>query len=162
MDLWGFCDIIYVEILLKEQGRKQKMTDKKVIDIEAARSKRKPSRKDKKKVRKPSKKKEKAQLSPRMRKKRNKQIIFTIIVMVVLGGLIGYNAHRIISLKVDNNRLQTEQEKLIKERDDLKEDAKNVNSLEYIEQQARLKLHLVLPGEILYVLPEEESTTDED
>ena len=54
------------------------------------------------------------------------------------------------------NRLQIEQEELKKERDELKEEAKNVKSLDYIEQQARKQLHLVLPGEILYVLPESE------
>ena len=138
------------------------MTEKKVIDIQAARSKRKPSKKDKRKPRKNVNRKQKEQLSPRMRKKKIRNAIVIALIAIISCVVIGCKACSIISLKVDNNRLQKEQAKLIKHRDDLKQDAKNVNSLDYIEQQARLKLHLVLPGEILYVLPEEETTADEN
>lgn len=136
------------------------MTDKKVIDIQAARSKRKPSKKEKRKRDKAIRKEKKAQLSPRMRKKKTRNTVAIALLVMVLCVFIGCKAYKIISLEVDNNRLQKEQEKLIKERDEKKQDAKNVNSLDYIEQQARLKLHLVLPGEILYVLPEEEQADE--
>ena len=130
------------------------MTDKKVIDIQAARSNRNPSKHENKKVKNKSKKKE--PLSPRRRKQRNRRIITTVLVIILLIMTIGFSSYKIITLKLEKNRLQIEQEELKKERDELKEEAKNVKSLDYIEQQARKQLHLVLPGEILYVLPESE------
>ena len=68
---------------------------------------------------------------------------------------VGFSSYKIISLKMEESKLQQEQEQLKEERDALKQEAEDVKSPEYIEKQARDQLHLVLPGEILYMLPEE-------
>lgn len=132
------------------------MTNKKVIDIEAARSKRKPKKKikfsEKSKGKKAGRSKE--PLSPRQKKQRNRKIITFLVIVTVIGLTVGVSAYKMISLKVEKNRLQAEQEELKKEREALKNEAKSVQDLDYIEQQARKQLNLVLPGEILYVLPE--------
>ena len=76
----------------------------------------------------------------------------TLFLVVTVGGM----GVKIVSLKMENKNLKQEQELLKEKRETLKTEKENVNSLDYIEQKAREQLHLVLPGEILYVLPQDE------
>ena len=54
-----------------------------------------------------------------------------------------------------------EQEMLIETRDKLIRELENVNNPEYIEQQARSQLRLVMPGEVLYILPPDNAQEEE-
>lgn len=125
------------------------MSGNNVIDIEAARSKRKKSKK---------KKKEKKPLSPRKKQQIKRKLMIYLLVAGFLILTLGYSTYKIISLKIEENQLQKKQEQLKEERDNLKEEAENVKSPEYIEKEARKQLHLLLPGEILYMLPGEEDS----
>jgi len=68
----------------------------------------------------------------------------------------------IVRLKAENIALKQQQEALEKQRDELKEELKNVNDPEYIREQARKQLRLLNPGEILFIFDEEEPETEEE
>lgn len=133
------------------------VSSKNIINIETARKKKEPSKKKKDLSRK-SKQAEKKNLSPRARKKRNRRRLFYVIVIGIVALILFGFAGKIIALKAENARLLEEQKNLLSIKKELQQEKKNVNSLDYIEQQAREQLHLVLPGEILYVLPDEKKT----
>ena len=82
-----------------------------------------------------------------------------IIAAVVLLLLAVRN---IVKLELENRRLKNKQKELIEQRKELKIELKNVNSKEYIEEQARKQLRLVNPDEILFVFPSEKDKDDAD
>lgn len=135
------------------------MSSKNIINIETARKKKEPSKKKRTVVRK-KKKTEKKELSPRAKKQRRKRRLFYLALIALICVVIFGFAGNIIALKAENARLLEEQESLLATKKALEKEKKNVNSLDYIEQQAREQLHLVLPGEILYVLPEEKKAEE--
>ena len=77
-----------------------------------------------------------------------------IIVAVVLL-LLAASVRNIVKLELENRRLKHKQKELIEQRKELKIELRNVNSKEYIEEQARKQLRLVDPDEILFVFPNE-------
>ena len=82
-----------------------------------------------------------------------------IIAAVVLL-LLAASIHNIVKLELENRRLKNKQKELIEQRKELKIELKNVNSKEYIEEQARKQLRLVNPDEILFVFPSEKDKDD--
>ncbi|HKK96291.1 MAG TPA: septum formation initiator family protein [Anaerovoracaceae bacterium] len=93
-----------------------------------------------------------------MNKKKAKNNWFKTIITVIAVILcitIGYSIKTIVSLHIENEELKEEKQELIDERDKLKLELENVNTAEFIEEQARLQLKLIKPDEILFVLPEE-------
>lgn len=101
------------------------------------------------------------------RKKRQRQsgmgkitkmiILILLIWAIAFAALQVYNMYRI---NADYKKVLIENTKLKKERESLKEELKHVNEPEYIEQQAREQLKMVKPGEVMYILPRNE-TKDE-
>ncbi|MBF0979732.1 MAG: septum formation initiator family protein [Clostridiales bacterium] len=101
------------------------------------------------------------------RKKRQRQsgmgkitkmiILILLIWAIAFAALQVYNMYRI---NADYKKVLIENTKLKKERESLKEELKHVNEPEYIEQQAREQLKMVKPGEVMYILPQNE-TKDE-
>lgn len=101
------------------------------------------------------------------RKKRQRQsgmgkitkmiILILLIWAIAFAALQVYNMYRI---NADYKKALIENTKLKKERESLKEELKHVNEPEYIEQQAREQLKMVKPGEVMYILPQNE-TKDE-
>ena len=49
--------------------------------------------------------------------------------------------------------VQAQLEELEKRRSELENELLMVNSDEYVEQQARSQLHMIKPGEVLYIIP---------
>lgn len=84
-----------------------------------------------------------------------------IIAAVVLL-LLAASVRNIVKLELENRRLKNKQKELIEQRKELKIELKNVNSKEYIEEQARKQLRLVNPDEILFVFPSEKDKDDAD
>lgn len=82
-----------------------------------------------------------------------------IIAAVVLL-LLAASIRNIVKLELENRRLKNKQKELIEQRKELKIELKNVNSKEYIEEQARKQLRLVNPDEILFVFPSEKDKDD--
>lgn len=154
----------------RSKGRTRKYNSSSdVIDIEEARTKRQNKR-DKKRTKrekpkrtkrnKRNKIKREGPMSPRQKKQLIKKIIGYVIVAVILFTTIGYQGYRILNLKAEESKLKKEQIELMETKKKLADEAGNKDNTKYIEQQARKQLNLVMPGEILYVLPEEK--TDEE
>lgn len=77
--------------------------------------------------------------------------VYLLLTMVVLS-IAGFSIFRIIDLKMEEHQLLAQQEALIAEKEKLKEQLANVNNPEFIEQEARKQLKLIMPGETLYIL----------
>ena len=75
------------------------------------------------------------------------------LIIVLL--LLAASVRNIVKLELENRRLKHKQKELIEQRKELKIELRNVNSKEYIEEQARKQLRLVDPDEILFVFPNE-------
>lgn len=86
------------------------------------------------------------------RKKKNKQIFFIVLILAVI---LFSRVTAIIKLNAEHKELLAQQEELEKERDLLKAKLKNIDSKEYIQEQARKQLKMMDPDEILYVFEEE-------
>ena len=95
------------------------------------------------------------------RKRRRKRIrvnwprlILAVVVIAVLLTGIGPTAN-VIKLSREQNRLKNEIRDLEERKADLEEEFKVLNDKNYIEEQARLQLKMIKPGEVLFVLGEE-------
>ena len=65
-----------------------------------------------------------------------------------------FTARNIVGLKMEERELLQEQRDLEARKAELEEELTRVDETDYIEQQARQQLHMIKPGEILYLLPE--------
>ena len=92
--------------------------------------------------------------SKRWRIKKNRKRNFYSLVMVVIIAVIGISVFNVFSV---NNQLAeaiANRESLINEKETLTQELQNVDNDEYIEQQARMMLKMIKPGEIYFVVPE--------
>ena len=80
----------------------------------------------------------------------NRRNLITVVLL-----LLAASVRNIVKLELENRRLKHKQKELIEQRKELKIELRNVNSKEYIEEQARKQLRLVDPDEILFVFPNE-------
>lgn len=89
----------------------------------------------------------------RRRINRNRRIVLAIIAIIIIGflGLVGNNILALNRLKQEKAEKEKELEKLRYQQEALTEELEQVNSDEYIEQQARSDLHMIRPGETLYI-----------
>ena len=78
-----------------------------------------------------------------------------LIIAAVVLLLLAASVRNIVKLELENRRLKNKQKELIEQRKELKIELRNINSKEYIEEQARKQLRLVNPDEILFVFPNE-------
>jgi cell division protein FtsB len=92
-------------------------------------------------------------------KRKLKKVSRSIIVYLMMGFIVlsiaGFSVFRIIDLKMEEHQLLAQQEALLQEKEKLKEQLANVNNPEFIEQEARKQLKLIMPGETLYILKDE-------
>ncbi len=95
----------------------------------------------------------------RKRKKVSRNIIFFLMMALIVLSVAGFSILKIIDLKMEEHQLLAQQEALLQEKEKLKEQLANVNNPEFIEQEARKQLKLIMPGETLYILKDE---TDEN
>ena len=92
--------------------------------------------------------------SGRPKKKKMKinrgRLILTAIVLVLIA-VVGMSVKNIFDLRAEQEELKEQKKNLLQEEQSLKEELKNVNDLDYIEEQARIQLRMIKPGEILYI-----------
>ena len=74
--------------------------------------------------------------------------VFLVVLVCVLGVSVG----NIFSLRAEQKNLKEQNDALLLEKEALEEELENVSDKEYIEEQARIQLKLIKPGEILYIL----------
>ena len=147
--------------MLKKKKRRSRefKTGSRVIDIDEARQKRKKKRNE------AAEKRDKAQKTKQVvterqagKKARRRMVYFFIFLFIVC--LVGVSVFNIVSLKLTQARTMKEQQALLQQKDKLEKIYSQVNSPEYIEQQARQQLRMIKPGEILYVLPDKDEKKD--
>lgn len=88
-------------------------------------------------------------------KKVSRNIAVYLMMALIVLSVAGFSVFRIIDLKMEEHQLLAQQEALIQEREKLKEQLANVNNPEFIEEEARKQLKLIMPGETLYILKDE-------
>lgn len=91
-----------------------------------------------------------------------KRFVMSAIVLVFVVS-VGVSGFKLIALQNEYRQLAQRQEELKQLKETLTAELKYVDSNEYIEQQARKSLKLVMDNEILFLLPEDDnSNKDED
>jgi cell division protein FtsB len=147
------------DFMIKKKTRRSRefKNNSQVIDIEEARELRKRKREEaaekKYKVRKT-----KSVVTQRQAgKKARRRLIYLVIFLAILC-VIAASAFNIINLKLTEARTLKEQQDLLAQKARLERIYSQVNSPEFIEQQARQQLKMIRPGEILYVLPDKNNS----
>ena len=82
------------------------------------------------------------------------RLILTVIIVVLIF-FAAISVKDIVSLHVEKNELEEENARLEEEKDRLQNELENADDPEYIEEQARQQLRMVMPGEVLYIIEEE-------
>ncbi len=135
-----------------------------VIDIEEERRIRRERREQKKIEEEEKQRREETQkISPRRKRQmRRRALMYTVGILLIVGLLV-FSAWDIISLKMEQSHQEARKKELVKQRDHLQNELESVQDPEYIKQQAREQLKLIMPGETLYILPQkppEEETSE--
>ncbi len=94
-------------------------------------------------------------VSSKTGKLNKKKIIKMIIVAIVLVVFLN-SGYKLMQAFFEGKSLNDKNTVLEAEKEELQNELKIVNTDEYIEKKAREKLDLVMPGELIFVLPEEE------
>ena len=93
----------------------------------------------------------------RNRKKKKKirinpsRMTLTLILAILLCAS-GASVHTVVKLQSEQAHLKAKNAQVKTKRAELQEELKSVNKDSYIEQQARTQLHMIKPGEVVYVL----------
>ena len=90
-------------------------------------------------------------------KRVRKRVLSVLAFVAVFFLLVTMFGRDIVRLKAENRDLKKQQIALEKQRDELKEELKNVDNQEYIREQARKQLKLLNPGEILFTFEDDEA-----
>ena len=85
-------------------------------------------------------------------KKVSRNLLVYLLMALLVVSVCGFSVYRIVNLKMEQQQLFAQQTALIQEKEKLKEQLKNVNNPEFIEQEARKQLKMIMPGETLYIL----------
>jgi cell division protein DivIC len=146
-----------VIFMMKKKKRRSRefKNNGQVIDIEEARQLRKQKREEAA-VKKYKVRKSKSVVTERQAGKKARRRMVYFIIFLVIVGIIVVSAFSIINLKLTEARTIREQQDLMEQKARLERIYSQVNSPEYIEQQARQQLKMIKPGEILYILPEKD------
>lgn len=97
------------------------------------------------------------------RQQRRRVIIAMLLMVLIAGGLAVRGVYRLVALNRQKAETEKELAALEQQMGELQNELNQVNSDEYVEQQARIQLHMIRPGEILYVVPlEDQDDQDED
>lgn len=136
----------------KMRRSKEFKNSSQVIDIEEAREVRRHKREEAADKKNKGRKSKTVMTERRASKKARRRIVYLIIFLVIII-VIGVSVFNIVSLIINEAKLEKEQEALLQQKARLENELSQIDSLEYIEQQARQQLKMIKPGEILYVLP---------
>ncbi len=85
------------------------------------------------------------------KKKVRRRLIYAAILIFFIG-VISVSALKVMKLVMEKEDAQLKLTQLEQEKARLEEELARVGSVEYIEQQAREQLNMIMPGETLYVL----------
>ena len=86
-------------------------------------------------------------------KSRRKTVLALVLVLALAAAFTARAVQKMVSLQQERARVQAQLDELEKRRSELENELLMVNSDEYVEQQARSQLHMIKPGEVLYIVP---------
>ena len=112
--------------------------------------KRQPQREKAQKKRE-NKARRKERLTAGAKKMRN-AFIAAVAVLLIVAALLGSSLMRISDLKKEKDSAQAQLDALTRKIGEMEYELTRVTSDEYIEQQARMKLRMIKPDEVLYVI----------
>ena len=87
--------------------------------------------------------------------------IAIFVVVVVLFVVVTMSIKNVLDLTVEQHELKKENQELQEKKAALEKELENINDKNYIEEQAREQLNMVKPGEIVYII-EEDQSADKD
>jgi len=82
-----------------------------------------------------------------------RRAVYTMITMAILV-VIGISVFNALSVQMEYDAVLAEQKALLMQKQLLSNELTQVDSPEYVEQQARTHLRMIMPGERLYILTE--------
>lgn len=94
--------------------------------------------------------------SPKVQRVLTTVFIVLLVLVVVRGGVTFFD------LKGQQNEVEEKYETMQQEKKELQATLKYINTPEYVEQAARDMLKMVMPGEVLYVMKDQEGTDAAD
>jgi cell division protein FtsB len=146
-----------VGIVFKKKKRRSRefRNSGQVIDLEEARQLRKQKREETAGKRKAQR--SKSAVSKRKALKKNRRRLVYLAIFLGIAGIVAASVINIVSLRLTEASTMKEQQELMDQKARLERIYSQVNSPEYIEQQARQQLKMIKPGEILYVLPQKDN-----
>lgn len=147
---------------MARKRRSRAFKDKQVIDLEQAREERRKKRAEVSLKRSPRISKEKQEYSKRRVAKRNRRRFVYALILIGIVAIIGTSVFRLISLKLEEEKAREALANLKQEKESLEEELSQVYSKDYIEQQAREQLRMIEPGEVLYILKDEDEDAREN
>lgn len=89
----------------------------------------------------------------RRAKTRRKTLLVLVVLVAVAAAWTARSLQRMVVLTRERAQVQAQLDELEKRRSELENELLMVNSDEYVEQQARSQLHMIKPGEVLYIVP---------
>ncbi|MEA4987390.1 MAG: septum formation initiator family protein [Anaerovorax sp.] len=130
-----------------------------IIDIEEVRRQRNQKRKE------AYEKKKAKEKTPNVSERRAIKIVRHRLVYTaaffLIAVLMGLTVYNLVSLSAAEQEEMKRQDALLKEQARLEEQLLQVNSEEYIEEQARTQLHMIKSGEKIYIVPKNASEQEE-
>ena len=142
----------------KNKRSKEFKNSSQVIDIEEARDHRRLKREEATEKKSKSSKTKAVITERRATKKARRRMVFFLMFLIIIV-IIGVSVFNIVLLKLNEARIEKEQLALLEQKARLEYEFSQIDSLEYIEQEARQQLKMIKPGEILYVLPKASTET---
>ena len=85
----------------------------------------------------------------------------TIFIVVMMFFLL-ISVKSIFTLRAEQKELKDQNNALLLEKESLEDELKNVSDKEYIEEQARIQLKLIKPGEILNIIEDNKDKEDNE
>ncbi len=145
--------------MIKKRTRRSRefKNNSRVIDIEEARQLRKRRREEAAEKKYKARKTKSVVTQRQAGKKARRRLIYMVIFLAIIC-VVAASVFNIINLKLTEARTFKEQQNLLAQKARLERIYSQVNSPEYIEQQARQQLKMIRPGEILYVLPDKNNS----
>ncbi len=80
-------------------------------------------------------------------------VLVSVLAIFAIAAIIGDTASQVFDLMAQKEEAQARLDAVTKNRDQLQDELNNVNTNEYVEQNARSELRMIYPGEVLYITP---------
>lgn len=146
--------------MAKKRRSSQFKESSQVIDIEEARKKRQEKRKKQQREQEQAAESRNRTVRASVKARRlKKNIVYAVIILFIIAA-IGASIMNILSFKADYNEAKEQNEQLTQQKKELQEQIKSSDQKDFIEKEAREQLHMVNPGETVYIVPFTEEQTE--